>query len=86
MIWYNQAQFHEFLRNSKEHFNSTKIINFDIIRRLASGENVPDNVLKKSQTVQDSRVSQYRRRTGIIFHLKHLRLKEKDIYFEKKGD
>ena len=59
MIWYNQAQFHEFLRNSKEHFNSTKIINFDIIRRVARGENIPDNVLKKYQTVQDSRVSQY---------------------------
>ena len=84
MTWYNQAKSQEFLRNSKEHFNKTKIINFDIIHRLARGEKIPDDVLKKYQTIQDSRVSQYPKRAGIFFHLKHLRLKEKIFALKKK--
>ena len=84
MTWYNQAKSQEFLRNSKEHFNKTKIINFDIIHRLARGEKIPDDVLKKYQTIQDSRVSQYPKRAGIFFYLKHLRLKEKIFVLKKK--
>ena len=84
MTWYNQAKSQEFLRNSKEHFNKTKIINFDIIHRLARGEKIPDDVLMKYQTIQDSRVSQYPKRAGIFFYLKHLRLKEKIFALKKK--
>ena len=84
MTWYNQAKSQEFLRNSKEHFNKTKIINFDIIHRLARGEKIPDDVLKKYQTIQDSRVSQYPKRAGIFFYLKHFRLKEKIFALKKK--
>ena len=36
------GQVQVFLRNSKDHFNNTKIVNFDIIRRQANGD-PPDN-------------------------------------------
>ena len=84
MTWYNQAKSQEFLRNSKEHFNKTKIINFDIIHRLARGEKIPDDVLKKYETVQDSRISQYPKIPRNNFLSEAFKTERKDIYFEKK--
>ena len=83
MIWYNQAKCQEFLRNSNEHFNSTNIINFNIIHRRARGEKNPDDVLKKYQTVQDSRVSQYPKTDTNNFLSEGFNTERKDIYFGK---
>ena len=47
MPWHDQVKCQEFLRNSNKHFKTAKIINFDIIRREAAGQKVPDEVLKK---------------------------------------
>lgn len=59
MTWYDQVKSGDFLKNSKQHFGDTKMINFDIIRREGIDEKVPDGVVKKYETVQDSRVYQY---------------------------
>ena len=59
MTWYDQVKCEEFLRDSDKHFKMEKVINFDIIRREVSGEKVPDEVLKKYQTIQNERVSKY---------------------------
>ena len=85
MTRYNQAKCQEFLRNSKEHFNSTKIINFDIIHSLARREKIPDDVLKKYQTVQDGRVSQYPKRDRNNFLSEAFKTKEK-MFTLKKSD
>ena len=57
MTWYDQAKCEDFLRNSKHHFQNTKIVNFNITRSEAKGEKVPDDIFKKYQTVQGNRVS-----------------------------
>ena len=47
LTWYDQVKCQEFLRNLNKHFETAKIIKFDIIRRKAAGQKVPDEVLKK---------------------------------------
>ena len=47
MTYYNQVKCQEYLRNSDNHFKTAKIINFDIIRREAAREKVPNELLKK---------------------------------------
>ena len=37
----------------QEHFEKTKIVNFDIINRQVRGEKAPNKLLKKYQTVQE---------------------------------
>ena len=59
MMWYDQVKCREFLENSDKHFKTTKIVNFDIIRRETAGEKVPEEVLRKYQTVQNERVLKY---------------------------
>ena len=49
----NQAKCRDFLRDLDSHFKKTKIVNFDIIYRQARGEKVPEELLKKYQTVQN---------------------------------
>lgn len=51
ITWYNQRKCEEFLKNPKEHFDNTKIVNFGIIRREAKGKTIPEDLLKKYQTV-----------------------------------
>ena len=47
MTYYNQVKCQEYLRNSDSHFKTAKVINFDIIRREAAREKVPNELLKK---------------------------------------
>ena len=74
----------DFLKNSKQHFEDTKIINFNIIRREARDEKVPDGVLKKYHTLQDSRDSQYPKKGRYNFLSSAFSTQRSDIYFGKK--
>ena len=83
MTSYNPIKCQKFLRNSNSHFKTAKIINFNIIRREAAGEKVPDELLKKYQTVQNEWVSTHpknhqKKILGSAFHTNRL-----DIFFEK---
>ena len=40
MTYIDQLKYNSFVRNTDEHFEKTQAINFDIIRRLARGENL----------------------------------------------
>ena len=74
MTYYNQV---------KCHLKTAKIINFDVIRREAAGEKVPDELLKKYQTVQNELVSTHPKNDqknfwGVLFVLTDL------IFFLKR--
>ena len=47
MTWYDQSKGKRFLRNPKNSFKSTKIVNFDIIRKQAAEAKIPDETFKK---------------------------------------
>ena len=83
ITWYNQRKCEEFLKNPKEHFDNTKIVNFGIIRREAKGEKVPEDLLKKYQTVTDERTKQYPKKDQKNFLSDALKTKRPDIYFDK---
>ena len=53
VTYINQAKCRDFLRDLDSHFKKIKIVNFDIIYRQARGEKVPEELLKKYQTVQN---------------------------------
>ena len=83
--WYNQAKCQEFLRNSKEHFNSTKTINFDITYTgWLEEKKFLMMSLRSTRLFRTVGYLNTLKRTGIIFYLKHLRLKEKIITLKKK--
>ena len=84
MTWYDQAKYQYFLKNSDRHFKTTKAINFDIIRREAAGQKVPDELLKKYQTIENERVSKYPKGERNKFLSSTFRTDRTDIFFEKK--
>ena len=45
----------EFLRDPKSHLKKNKLVNFDVIRKQAAREKIPDETLKKYQTVTEDR-------------------------------
>ena len=57
MIWYDRCKCEDFLRDTNQHFNQAKIINFDIIRRECNVEEVPKDLLKYYQSLNDKIVS-----------------------------
>ena len=57
--WYDQCKCDDFLRDTDQHFNREKIINFDIIHRECNGEEVPKDLLKHYQTLNDKAISDY---------------------------
>ena len=52
MTWYDQTKCKEFLQNLDNHFENTKIINFDIISKKARGKEIPQSTLKTDQTIE----------------------------------
>lgn len=60
----------------------TKIVNFDITHWQARGENVPEELLKKYQTVKEKRTKQYPKEHKKILS-SAFRTDRSDIYFEK---
>ena len=52
MTWYDQTKCKEFLQNLDNHFENTKIINFDIISKKARGKEIPQSTLKTDQTIK----------------------------------
>lgn len=83
MTWYDQWKCEEFLKNTEGNFQATKIINFDIIRRGARSEKGPEYLLKKYQTVAETRTKQYRKKDQENFLSHSFKTKKPDIYFEK---
>ena len=71
-------------KNSKEHFQRTKIVNFDIKGTEAKGKKVPDYIFKKYQTAKDSRVSKYPKKDRDNFSANAFKREKRDTYFEKK--
>ena len=59
MPWYDQIKCEDFLRDTDQHFQQAKIINFDIIHREYCGEEVTKDLLKHYQTVNDKSVPDY---------------------------
>ena len=57
MTWYDQCKCEDFLRNTDQH--QAKIINFEIICREYNGEEVPKDLLKHYQTLNDKAASDY---------------------------
>ena len=84
MTWYNQAKCQDFLKNPDKHFKTTKVVNFDIIRREAAGKKVPEELLKKYQTIENERVSKYPKAEQNKFLSSAFRTDRPDIFLEKK--
>ena len=59
MTWYDQIKCKNFLRDTDQHFQQAKIINFGIIHRECCGEEVPKNLLRHYQTVNGKSISDY---------------------------
>ena len=84
MTWYDQAKYQYFLKNSDRHFKTTKGINFDIIRREAAGQKVPDELLKKYQTIENERSLNTLKVNGTNFYLAHSGLIEPTFSLTRK--
>ena len=84
MTWYDQAKSQGFLKNPDRHFKTTKVINFDIIRREAAGQKVPDEILNKYHIIEDERVSKYPKGKQNKFLFSAFRTDRPDSFFEKK--
>ena len=84
LMTYDRGKCQDFLRDTKRHFNETKIVNFDIIHKKCRGEVVPDELLKYYQTVNQTRVSEYPSDDQERILSSAFPTDRKDIYFEKK--
>ena len=84
LMMYDRGKCQDFFRDTKRHFNETKIVNFDIIHKKCGGEVVPDELLKYYQTVNQTRVSEYPSDDQERILSSAFRTDRKDIYFEKK--
>ena len=85
MIWYDQGQCEDFLRDSDKYFREAKIINFDIIQRECRGEEVPKDLLQYYQTVRDKSVSEYPASDQDKIVSSAFRTDRKDIFFEQQN-
>ena len=83
MTYLDQAKCRDFLRDPEGHFKNTKIFNFDIIHRQVRGEKVPEDLLKKYQTVQENKTKKYPEEPQQNFLASAFRTSRPDIYFEK---
>ena len=83
MTWYNQRKCEEFLKTPGEHFQKTKITNFDIIHRKARDEKNLESLLKKYQTIAEERTKCYPKKDQDNFLSHAFRRKGPDIYLEK---
>ena len=81
---YGRGKCPNLLRDTKRHFNETKIVNFDIIHTKCCGEVVPDELLKYYQTVNQTWVSDYPSDDQERILSSAFCTDKKDIYFENK--
>ena len=84
MTWYGQIKCEDFLRDTDQHFQQAKIINFDIIHRECCGEEVPKDLLKQYQTVNDKSFSDYPTPEQDQILSSAFRTDREDTFFEKK--
>ena len=56
MTWYNRGKCEKFLRDTGKHFKDANVISFGIIHRQVPGEEIPRDLLKYHQTVNDKAV------------------------------
>ena len=83
--WLDRVKCDEFLEDSNKHFREKKIVNFDFIYKFIRGEKIPEDDLKKNQTIQNTRVKQYPQKDQDKFLSAAFRTDRRDLYFEKKG-
>ena len=85
MTYIDQLKYNSFVRNTDEHFEKTQAINFDIIRRLARGENLmrSSNKIIKLSMILGFHSTQIRKK--IRLYLLLLRVREK-IFILKRSD
>ena len=83
--WLDRVKCDKFLEDSNKHFREKKIVNFDFIYKFIRGEKIPEDDLKKYQTIQNSRVKQYPQKDQDNFLSAAFRTDRRDLYFEKKG-
>ena len=86
MTWHNQGKCEDFLRDTDKHFKDASIINFDIIHRQVRGEEIPSDLLKYWQTVNDKAVSEYPTNDQDKMFGSAFRTDWEDIFFEKKNN
>ena len=84
MTWYDQIKGEEFFRDTDQHFQQGKILNFDIIHRKCCGEEVPKDLLKHYQTVNDKSVSDSPTSEKDQILSSAFRTDREDIFFEKE--
>ena len=72
------------MRDTDQHFQPVKIINFDIIHRECHGVEVPKDLLKHYQTFNDKSVSDYPTPERDQILSSAFRTYRKDIFLEKK--
>ena len=70
-----------FLQDTDSHFKQARIINFDIIRRECSREEVPEEVLVGYQTVRDNDILSYPENEQKKLLTSAFRTDRQDIYF-----
>ena len=84
MTWYNQCKCEHFSRDTNKHFEKAKIVNFDMIYRQYCGGEVPKNLLKCYQTVNDKSVLQRLTSDQDKILSSALGTDRDDIFFEQK--
>ena len=84
MTYIDHVKCQNLLRDTDGHFKKTKIVNFDI-HQQARAEKVPENLLKKYQTLQENSTKQYPKEYQKKFLDFAFRTDRPDIYFEKKN-
>ena len=72
------------MRDTDQHFQPVKIINFGIIHRECRGEEAPKDLLKHYQTFNDKSVSDYPTPEQDQILSSAFRTDRKDIFLEKE--
>ena len=85
MTWYDQCKCEDFSRDTNKHFEKANIVNFDMIHRQYCGEEVPKNLLKYYQIVNDKSVLQCLTSDQDKILSSALSTGRDDIFFEQKA-
>ena len=72
------------MRDTDQHFQQAKIINFDIIQRECRGEEVSKDLLKHHQTVNDKSISDYLTPEQDQILSSAFRTARRDIFLKRK--
>ena len=81
MMWHDQRKCKDFFRAPKNHFKNRKIVNFDIIRKQAAGEKVPNETKKVPDGKRGGPQNIPKKTRRIFSHA--FKTERPDIHFER---